>query len=792
MIRRFGTAAALALFAAWLPATTFTVTNTDDSGAGSLRQAILDANAAAGADSIAFNIVGSGVHTIVPVTALPAITGPVTIDGYTQPGSAPNSNDTTQGLNTVLQIQISGASAFCIDVAAADTTIRGLVVNGCTTNAIRLKATATNAVIEGNYIGTDPTGMTAISNTTPSNLIGVTGTANVRIGGATPAARNLLAGGGGRIDFFGGSAPTIQGNLIGTNALGTAELPNSGEGIYLQNVGNAIIGGASPAARNIISGNASTGISLGLLAAGSVIAGNYIGTDVTGTVRIANLYGIALSSGGVTIGGSAPGAGNLISGSDAIGIIVGQTSASFNTVVQGNLIGTDVTGTLPLPNYDRGIHVGSANNTIGGIGPGEGNIIAFSGGVGVYNPASSGNRFRGNSIFSNGGVGIDNMPGGIPDGVTPNDPGDADSGANGLQNFPVLVSVTTGVSTRIQGFLHSKASMVYDLDFYSNGACSNFPREYAEGKVYLGSGQVTTDGNGDTPFDVTLPVATEAGTQIAATATDPAGSTSEFSQRLPFSVSPTAGPPAGGTNITIKGTDFAAGATVTVGGQPVSNLVIVNNKTMTATTPALAAGAANDLVVTNIDGTNGTLSKGFVSHFTDVPSGTFLSYVTTLVSNGITAGVGGGLYGVNQPTVRQQMAVFLLKAKHGLCYTPPPCAGTFADVPCPSTFAPWIEALAAEGITGGCGGSNYCPGNPVRRDQMAVFLLKAKHGSSYVPPACTGDFLDVPCPSTFADWIEQLAAENVTGGCGGNNYCPLNPNTRGQMAVFIVKTFNLQ
>jgi hypothetical protein len=102
------------------------------------------------------------------------------------------------------------------------------------------------------------------------------------------------------------------------------------------------------------------------------------------------------------------------------------------------------------------------------------------------------------------------------------------------------------------------------------------------------------------------------------------------------------------------------------------------------------------------------------------------------------------------------------------------------------------EALAAEGITGGCGAGVSCPHNPVRRDQMAVFLLKAEHGSSYVPPQCTGVFTDVPCPSTFANWIEQLAVENITGGCGTGIYCPSNNNTRGQMAVFITKTFNLQ
>ena len=137
------------------------------------------------------------------------------------------------------------------------------------------------------------------------------------------------------------------------------------------------------------------------------------------------------------------------------------------------------------------------------------------------------------------------------------------------------------------------------------------------------------------------------------------------------------------------------------------------------------------------------------------------------------------------------MAVFLLKAKHGPNYVPPSCAGVFPDVACPSPFADWIEQLAAENITAGCAGGNFCPANLVTRAQMAVFLLKTEHGSSYAPPACTGIFGDVACPSPFANWIERLAAEGVTGGCGGGNYCPANPNTRGQMAVFLAKTFGL-
>jgi hypothetical protein len=137
------------------------------------------------------------------------------------------------------------------------------------------------------------------------------------------------------------------------------------------------------------------------------------------------------------------------------------------------------------------------------------------------------------------------------------------------------------------------------------------------------------------------------------------------------------------------------------------------------------------------------------------------------------------------------MAAFLLRAEHGASYLPPPCTGAFGDVSCPSLFADWIEQLAREGITAGCGGGNYCPSNPVTRAQMAVFLLKAEHGTGYAPPACQGVFGDVSCPSLFADWIEQFSAEGITSGCGGGNYCPGNPNTRGQMAVFLTKTFHL-
>ena len=225
---------------------------------------------------------------------------------------------------------------------------------------------------------------------------------------------------------------------------------------------------------------------------------------------------------------------------------------------------------------------------------------------------------------------------------------------------------------------------------------------------------------------------------------------------------------------------------------PAGNVSVVGPTEMHVSSPALPAGSINELVVTNTDGTHGTLSLAWLADFLDVPpTHLFHDFVTTVVSNGIAVGTGDGNYGVEAATLRKQMAVFLGKAQHGLCYTPTGCAGIFGDVPCTSPFASWIEQLAAQGITGGCGGGNYCPDNPVTREQMAVFLLKAEHGPTYAPPACTGAFGDVACPSLFADWIEQLAAENITSGCGGGNYCPRDPNTRGQMAVFLTRTFDL-
>ena len=259
-----------------------------------------------------------------------------------------------------------------------------------------------------------------------------------------------------------------------------------------------------------------------------------------------------------------------------------------------------------------------------------------------------------------------------------------------------------------------------------------------------------------------------------------------------WGITPSSGPASGGTAVTISGFHFYFPA-LTIGGADAATGAFTPTS-FTATTPALAPGTLNDLVVTNFDGTSGTLKEAYFVDFTDVaPDDIFHSMVESAFRQHLTAGCGGGLYCRDGGVTRAQMAVFLLHGKHGGGYVPPACSGVFADVACPGPFTDWIEQLSVEGITSGCGGGSYCPDDPVTRAQMAVFLLKARHGSSFTPPACAGIFGDVTCPSLFADWIEQLYSENVTGGCQASPllYCPGSPSTRGQMAVFLVKAFAL-
>jgi hypothetical protein len=520
----------LAPVALTAPASTFVVTNTADSGAGSLRQAILDANAHPGADSIIFNIPGSGPQTVMPSTALPTISDSVTIDGSTQPGFSGSPIIELDGSR-------AGANADGLRITAGNCLVSGLVINRFSSDGVELSVNGGN-IVKGSYIGTDVTGTVDLGNAFDGLNIA---SSNNTIGGTAAAARNVISGNGntGILITAGPTGNLVQGNFIGTNAAGTGAIGN-GTGVLTQgqsgNSSSHTIGGTAPGARNIISGNNGPGISIGGTLTGSVVQGNFIGTDVTGRTAVANASDgvlIMFGSANNTIGGTTPAARNVISGNGANGV---RSDYHPNTV-QGNFIGTQADGVSPLGNGSNGVLINLFDsNAIGGSASGAGNTIAFNGGAGVVvlgplNPVSS------NSLFANAGLGID-LAG---DGVTPNDPCDGDPGANNLQNTPVITSASSaGGTTTIEGTLNSTPNMTFTIEFFSNAACD--PSGFGEGETLIGSATVTTNGGCLASFAVTLPIAIPSGSFITATATDPNGNSSEFTQCSLLGPAPTATP----------------------------------------------------------------------------------------------------------------------------------------------------------------------------------------------------------------------------------------------------------
>ena len=381
--------------------------------------------------------------------------------------------------------------------------------------------------ILGNLIGTNAAGDQAIPNSQTGILLW--GTNNV-IGGVEAAARNVISGNGfAGIDLGPGSTGTmIRGNYIGTNAAGTAALGND-LGIFVNFSPDNVIGGTEPGAGNVISGNVALNINInGLDASGNTLQGNYIGTDATGTVALPTGRALLIDQApNNLIGGTQAGARNLISG-NYLGISIEGPTATEN-VIEGNYIGVDVTGSAPLGNRGAGIRftTEASDNTVGGTEPGAGNIIANSSwvGIAVFPEAGTGNRILGNAIFDNAQLGIELNR----DGVTPNDEGDLDTGPNNLQNFPTLITAAaSGSGAVIEAELASAPDSSYLVDFFSNVACDD--EGHGEGRTPLGSVSVSTDATGTA--SVVADFSTISGTILTATATDSDGNTSEFSQCL--------------------------------------------------------------------------------------------------------------------------------------------------------------------------------------------------------------------------------------------------------------------
>jgi titin len=393
---------------------------------------------------------------------------------------------------------------------------------------IVLNSAATGTQIRGNLVGTDVTGTAALSNLGIG--IVVIGAPSNTIGGTAPGDRNVISGNGihgVEIDSAGGTGNQVLGNNIGLDINGTAPIGNGGNGIYISDASGNTIGSTAAGGANLISANGSMGVEiLGIASSNNVVEGNFIGTDVTGGVDFGNSQHGVFINGATnnTIGGASASARNLISG-NGTGVFI-QNGNSTGNIVQGNFIGTTADGTGQLGNTFDGVRIGgnASNNTVGGAGS-VGNTIHHNGANGVLIDSGSGNTVGGNSISSNTSLGI-NL--GL-DAVTANDTGDGDTGANGLQNYPDLTSANSNLSgTTVGGTLNTSAGGSFNLRFFSDVSCDGSGN--GEGRTFLGSASVNTDGSGNANINVTLPAIVQDGQFVSATATDAGGSTSEFSQ----------------------------------------------------------------------------------------------------------------------------------------------------------------------------------------------------------------------------------------------------------------------
>ncbi len=392
-------------------ASTTEVTNTNDSGPGSLRAAIESANATGGIQTITFAIPGAGVHTISVLSPLPDITDAVVIDG------------TTQGVSATPLIELNGtlagAGALGLKIKTGGSTVRGLAINRFNGAGIRLVNGNGNIVV-GNVIGTNAAGTADLGNT--GDGVQIINSDNNTIGGTTAADRNLISGNqryGVSIDPA-STGNVVEGNLIGTNLAGTGDLGNTLSGVLVLSASNTI-GGTAAGARNIISGNDQHGVHLTTAAVTSnLVQGNYIGTDVNGTADLGNSQsGVQIDGGAAsnTIGGTTAAARNIISGNNGYGVRLQTFGTTTNNNVQGNYIGTNLNGTAAIGNSLSGVQVNATGNTIGGTVAGAGNVISGNGqhGVLIQGGINVANLVQGNRIgtSANGAADLGNAQSGV-------------------------------------------------------------------------------------------------------------------------------------------------------------------------------------------------------------------------------------------------------------------------------------------------------------------------------------------------------------------------------------------
>jgi len=484
-------------------AATYMVTNFNDSGPGSLRDAIMMANSNPGPDTIMFN---TGPGTINLMSPLPAITDTVEIIAGSSPTVELNGSGT----------QSAGSASIGFYIRAGNCKIQGFIINRFGAAGIRMDTDGSGNdngnIIVGNYIGTNSAGNSSSCGSTLCGNVNrgilIVGTTGHLIGDGTTAGRNVIsANQGNGIEITGNGSAIIRGNFIGTDASGNTDLGNARNGILIANSSNSTIGGLNSGDRNVISGNDTNGIAIiadfGFTASNNIVIGNYIGVTASGNAALRNNgSGVVIQASNNQVGGSNIGARNVISGNGTNGVSI-STSLAFGNAVQGNFIGVGADGSTALGNTSNGIQIsdnatnnliGNTSTTAGGCSNGC-NVIANNGainstttaGAGIYiDPtALRGNQVRGNSIFNNGGLGIDlATPGSLA-----NDNCDPDTGPNNLQNKP---NINVATPSLITGSLNSLPNTTFVIEFFANLTTDGLN---SEARTFIGSVQTTTNGS---------------------------------------------------------------------------------------------------------------------------------------------------------------------------------------------------------------------------------------------------------------------------------------------------------
>jgi hypothetical protein len=403
----------------------------------------------------------------------------------------------------------------------------GNVISANAGAGVRLLGSSDATFVQKNLIGLTSDGSAPRGNA--GEGVAVFSASNVVSGNTISAnLRGVLLAGAGAV------GNRVSDNRIGTDPAGLADLGNAIEGVRIDNAPSNTVTGDGNGSQ-VISGNDVGVLIVNPGASGNLVAGNFLGTDASGTLDRANAReGVRIQQAPHnTVGGTTTAARNLIS-ANHWGVILNGASAAGNTI-EGNLIGTDITGNAPLGNGNEVdgvlIQAGASGNLVGGPAPEAGNTLAFNvrNGVRVEDSGSVRNAILTNRIFSNGALGIDLAAAGDPpSGITPDDPGDGDAGPNALQNAPRVTAVATAIAyTHINGTLQSAPNTTYTIQLFANGAPD--PSGRGEGERFLGQATATTDGRGFATFAADVAATIPAGQLVTATATDPSGNTSEFS-----------------------------------------------------------------------------------------------------------------------------------------------------------------------------------------------------------------------------------------------------------------------